>query len=407
MILHCASPYRLLGTYRFWNASAIHKNIFCCPMVLESMIGRFCTSIETSPANLYKLIENKLSSDDFSQTFASKQSLREAYTEIKKCEKDLHELRSLIDNPHTEQDMLDLATQEIESLNQAMMGFTEKVKELIIPDPQYDAENAIIEVVPGAGGLEANMFAEEIFLMYVKYVTELGFTMEGLDVAKSVVGKQSKFSSSTGITKGVVTVSGVDVFGQLKYESGVHRVQRVPVTGSKADRLHTSTCSVAILPKLRHINIELRDSELKYDFMRAKGAGGQGVNTTDSACRITHLPTGISVESQEERSQIQNKKNAYIKLKNILYQQKFIAMMSKEGKSRKEQIGNMDRNEKIRTYNFNRNMVTDHRLGQSKTVPNIVAFLSGDYGFSLLHQFYQSLELKRRDEIFEEMLKTS
>ena len=244
----------------------------------------------------------------------------------------------------------------------------------MVPE-KYDDENAIMEVVPGAGGQEASLFAEEIFNFYISYCQQQGCDIEVIEETKNVVNKSSKAVASSGIIKvaihyklfssrqvtccqGVVRIlgeqAGSQVFRLLKFESGVHRVQRVPVTGSKADRLQTSTCSVAVLPEPRNIAVKLQDRDLKWEFMRASGAGGQGVNTADSAVRLTHLPSGTVVESQEERAQAQNKKRARKKLETILYQQEWEADQKKLSSSRKLQIGNMNRNEKIRTYNFNR-----------------------------------------------------
>ena len=213
----------------------------------------------------------------------------------------------------------------------------------------------MLEVVPGAGGQEASLFAEEIFNFYLNYCQTRGCEVEVVELTKTKV-TSSKTLTSTGIVKGVARVvsDSLPVFRLLKFESGVHRVQRVPVTGTKADRLQTSTCSIAVLPEPRDIRVEVGERDLKWEFMRASGAGGQGVNTADSAVRLTHLPSGTVVESQEERAQAQNKKRALKKLENILYKVQWEAEQRKVASSRKLQVGNMNRNEKIRTYNFNR-----------------------------------------------------
>ena len=213
----------------------------------------------------------------------------------------------------------------------------------------------MLEVVPGAGGQEASLFAEEIFHFYINYCQSRGCEVEVVELTKTKV-TSSKTLTSTGIVKGVARVvsDSLPVFRLLKFESGVHRVQRVPVTGTKADRLQTSTCSMAVLPEPRDIRVEVSERDLKWEFMRASGAGGQGVNTADSAVRLTHLPSSTVVESQEERAQAQNKKRALKKLQNILYTAQWEADQKKVSSSRKLQVGNMNRNEKIRTYNFNR-----------------------------------------------------
>ena len=225
-----------------------------------------------------------------------------------------------------------------------------------MPGERYDEDNAMLEVVPGAGGQEASLFAEEVFNLYVNYCQERGCEVEVVEMTKNTVNKSSKSVTNTGIVKAVARIlsDAQPVFKILKFESGVHRVQRVPVTGTKADRLQTSTCSVAVLPEPRDITVQVQERYLKWEFMRASGAGGQGVNTADSAVRLTHLPSGTVVESQEERAQMQNRKRALKKLQKILYQQQWEAEQKKVASSRKLQVGNMNRNEKIRTYNFNR-----------------------------------------------------
>merc|ERR1719153_996471 len=221
-------------------------------------------------------------------------------------------------------------------------------------------------------------------------------------MTKNTVSKSSKAVTSSGIVKAVARVvsEAQPVFSLLKFESGVHRVQRVPVTGTKADRLQTSTCSVAVLPEPRSINININEKDLKWEFMRSSGAGGQGVNTADSAVRLTHLPTNLVVESQEERAQHRNKKRALKKLKTLMFQRDWGKQQEKTASSRKLQMGNMNRNEKIRTYNFNRHMISEHRLSQSITVPNIQEWLSGNMGFDVLNKYREGLELMdRRDRL--------
>merc|ERR1719221_1817169 len=194
----------------------------------------------------------------------------------------------------------------------------------------------MLEVVPGAGGQEASLFAEEIFNFYLNYCQTRGCEVEVVELTKTKV-TSSKTLTSTGIVKGVAQVvsDSLPVFRLLKFESGVHRVHRVPVTGSKADRLQTSTCSVAVLPEPKSINININEKDLKWEFMRSSGAGGQGVNTADSAVRLTHLPTNLVVESQEERAQHQNKKRALKKLKTLMFQRDWGKQQEKTASSRK------------------------------------------------------------------------
>jgi len=274
-----------------------------------------------------------------------------------------------------------------------------------VPGEKYDDENAMLEVVPGAGGQEASLFAEEIFNFYTDYCQSRGCEVEVVELTRTKV-TSSKTLTSTGIVKGVARVvsDSLPVFRLLKFESGVHRVQRVPVTGTKADRLQTSTCSMAVLPEPRDIRVEVSERDLKWEYMRASGAGGQGVNTADSAVRLTHLPSNTVVESQEERAQAQNKKRALRKLENILYQAQWEKDQKKVASSRKLQVGNMNRNEKIRTYNFNRHMVTDHRINQSETFPNINQWFAGQYGYQVLDSFRDSLEEVDKEDRFSKMI---
>ena len=232
-----------------------------------------------------------------------------------------------------------------------------------------------------------------------------------MELAKNSVSKNTKVVSNNGITKGVVRVlaeGGTNqVFRLLKFESGVHRVQRVPVTGTKSDRLQTSTCSVAVLPEPRTVKVVLNERDLKWEFMRASGAGGQAVNMTDSAVRLTHIPTNTSVESQEERAQAQNKQRALKKLSSLLYQQEWGKEQLKVATSRKLQVGSMNRNEKIRTYNFHRHMVTDNRLSQSRTVPSIQQWFTGSMGYDILDRFREELELVDMSDRLELLLNSN
>lgn len=339
--------------------------------------------------------------------YVLKQGLTCHLEQIKRSLADMQELQTIMDDPQQDSEMLTMATNDLETIYNSCSQLVSKLKELVTPQETYDAEDAVIEVVPGVGGLEACMFAEEMFNLYIKYMTNLGFSVANVEIHESTVGlKQSKFSSTSGITEASAEISGYNVFGKLKFESGVHRVQRVPVTGSKNDRLQTSTCSVAILPKQRDVTCSIDEKDLKFEYMRAGGAGGQHVNTTDSACRVTHIPTGLFVKSQEERSQLQNKKIALKKLQNILYQMEFNEMMSNLHQSRKLQIGNMNRNEKIRTYNFNRHSISEHRLKITKTVSNMNTFLSGDYGFEILEEFHSSLSQLDQEERLADILRS-
>ena len=260
----------------------------------------------------------------------------------------------------------------------------------ILPREVYDTSDAVLEVVPGAGGGEASIFAQEIFGLYTEYTRHLGFDVEVVEYLENTVK-----GSVRGISKAVANIGGgigEGVFKVLKFETGVHRVQRVPVNSKQ---IHTSTCSVAVLPQPDLESFPIPNSDLKYEFSKASAPGGQSVNTSESACRVVHLPTGTTVECQERKSAHQNKAIATERLRTILYQRKFSAELAKVSSSRKSQIGNMDRNEKVRTYNFARNTVTDHRIGESRTL-NLGQFFVGQSGFKPLEEFREIL--LREDE---------
>jgi len=287
-----------------------------------------------------------------------------------------------------------LAAMELQEVAQAIEEVVEEITEVLVPPEKYDEEDAMVEVVPGAGGQEASLFAEEIFHLYLAYTRSLGFQVEveELDQSKVIT---SGTKALPGISRGVMSVCGNRVFQALKFESGVHRVQRVPAT-EKSGKVQTSTCSVAVLPRPRDIQVTLDTKDLKFAFMRASGAGGQGVNTTDSAVRLTHLPTGLVVESQEQRTPMLNKKIALRKLGERLYAMEFHKDAEAIARDRRFQVGNMNRNEKIRTYNFARHMVTEHRLGSSATVGRLGDWLGGSQGFHVLERFGGQLRAEER-----------
>jgi len=325
-----------------------------------------------------------------------------SFTRLKTKLAEHKELGMMIES--TDKELSEMAAADVKVVEDNIEELFEEITDILVPPEEHDNENALIEVVPGAGGQEASLFAEEIFNLYLGYCENQGCQVEVVEFVKNTVSKNTKVVANTGIIKAVARVlaeGGTNqVFRLLKFESGVHRVQRVPVTGSKADRLQTSTCSVAVLPEPRSINIEINEKDLKWEFMRASGAGGQGVNTADSAVRLTHLPTNLVVESQEERAQHQNKKRALQKLKTLMFQRDWGKQQEKTASSRKLQMGNMNRNEKIRTYNFNRHMISEHRLSQSTTVPNIQEWMSGNMGFDVLDKYREGLELMdRRDRL--------
>lgn len=299
---------------------------------------------------------------ELSKEQASLKEAYDAYQKYKKIESDLEEAKEMT----KDKELGEFAKEEISRLNQEKEQLEKQIEIILLPKDPNDGKNVIVEIRGAAGGDEANIFAGDLYRMYTKYAEKEGWKIEVLSEEHSDAG---------GYPLVEFMVKGNNVYSKLKYESGAHRVQRVPVTETQG-RVHTSTATVLVMPEAEEVDIEINPSDLRIDVYRSTGAGGQCVNTTDSAVRITHLPTNTVVTCQNERSQIQNKEKAMQMLRTRLYEAKLREQEEKLGSERRSKIGTGDRSEKIRTYNYPQNRVTDHRIGY--TTKNLDRVMEGN-----------------------------
>jgi len=310
-----------------------------------------------------EVLSNREKFQKLSKESADLQDLVQAFREYREVKQSIEDNKALLADP----EFKELARQELEDDRTRIEQLERKMKLLLLPKDPNDERNIMLEIRGGTGGDEASLFAADLFRMYSRYAERKGWKTEMLSMSQS---------SSGGIKEAVATISGDKVYSQLKYESGVHRVQRVPSTESQG-RIHTSTATVAVLPEARDVDVQLNDKDLRIDVMRAGGAGGQHVNTTDSAVRITHLPTNIVVVCQDEKSQHKNKSKAMRILRTRVLEAEEAKAAAERSEERRSQIGSGERSEKIRTYNYPQDRLTDHRIGLSRH--NLQGVVDGDF----------------------------
>ena len=280
--------------------------------------------------------------------------------------KDTEDLNNIINDKNSDSEMKEFANSELEKLKNNYQINEKKIKLFLLPKDLADSKNAIIEIRAGTGGLEASLFASDLYKMYEKVCQKKNWIIEVITISKSEAG---------GLKEIIALIKGKNIYSSLKYESGVHRVQRVPDTETQG-RVHTSAATVAVLPEAEDLDIKIDDKDLRIDVFRSSGPGGQSVNTTDSAVRITHIPTGIVVSQQDEKSQIRNKEKGLKILRSRIYDYERQKIDQERSKDRKSKIGTGDRSERIRTYNFPQGRVTDHRI--NLTLHKLEEFMEGE-----------------------------
>jgi len=340
--------------------------------------------------NKHKDLEKELSSSEIDKKkFAEKSKeyseINEIIEEAKEYisfDKNKEELEKITNDQNNDQDIRDLARNELETLIENNKRNEKKLKIFLLPKDEADSKNAIIEIRAGTGGLEASLFASDLFKMYEKVSNKKNWILDIISISKSDAG---------GLKEVIATIKGKNIYSALKYESGVHRVQRVPETETQG-RVHTSAATVAVLPEAEEVDVKIEEKDLRIDVFRSSGPGGQSVNTTDSAVRITHIPTGIVVSQQDEKSQIRNKEKGLKILRSRIYEFERQKRDEERSKDRKNKIGSGDRSERIRTYNYPQGRVTDHRI--NLTLHKLEEFMQGE----IFDEMNENLSLQAQEE---------
>ena len=345
--------------------------------------------------NKHKELEKDLSSTDLvSKSFAKKSKEYSSLNEIieyaleySNFENDKKELEKIISDNNNEDEIKELAKSELEVLSNKHQKNETKLKIFLLPKDEADTKNAILEIRAGTGGLEASLFASDLFKMYEKVCHKKSWILEIISLSKSDAG---------GLKEVIASIKGKNIYSSLKYESGVHRVQRVPDTETQG-RVHTSAATVAVLPEAEEVDVKIEDKDLRIDVFRSSGPGGQSVNTTDSAVRVTHIPSGIVVSQQDEKSQIRNREKAIKILRSRLYEYERKKMDDQRSQDRKSKIGSGDRSERIRTYNFPQGRVTDHRI--NLTLHKLEDFMQGE----IFDEVIENLNLHAQEQQLENL----
>jgi peptide chain release factor 1 len=339
--------------------------------------------------NKHDALEKELSSGKIdpklfakkSKEYSSLEGVIKIAREYLNYESEKKDLVNMVQDKSNDKEMIELAQKDLNELNLKKEKYENDLKVFLLPKDEDDNKNAIVEIRAGTGGLEASLFCADLFKMYEKVCSNKNWKLEIINISKSEAG---------GFKEVIFLVNGNDIYSYLKYESGVHRVQRIPETETQG-RVHTSAATVAVLPEAEEVDIQIKESDLRIDVFRAGGPGGQSVNTTDSAVRITHIPSGVVVSQQDEKSQHKNKAKALKILRSRVYEAEKRKKDQERSSNRRSQIGSGDRSERIRTYNFPQGRVTDHRI--NLTLHKLDEFLSGE----IHEEMNQELRLKEQN----------